>query len=165
MGGSRAIKIVVRETMKTIVVVPCGKRKIWDKYPTVGPVKARDAYIGTPFKVNREYAENFSNEWVILSAKYGFINPDFIIPENYNVTFNNTATNPITIEQLKDQVRERLTKFGKIVALGGKTYTNMVPAAFEQTGAEIITPTAGLPIGRAIGIVKNAIREKKPFGV
>jgi len=37
--------------------------------------------------VNREYAEHFGDRWVILSAKYGFLNPEDTIEGTYNVTF------------------------------------------------------------------------------
>lgn len=59
--------------MATHVIVPCGKSKIWNKKSNVSDVKVRDVYIGAPFKVNREYTESFGVDWVILSAKYGFL--------------------------------------------------------------------------------------------
>ena len=62
------------------VIVPCGLSKIWDKNTNAGPTLAKDAYKGSPFKLNRQYAESFGNKWVTLSAKYGFILPDFEIP-------------------------------------------------------------------------------------
>lgn len=34
-------------------------------------MRAEEAYTGTPFVVNREYARSFGDAWVILSAKYG----------------------------------------------------------------------------------------------
>ena len=55
------------------MIVSCDKRKIWNKHPIAGPTPASDAYIGSPFIVNRRYAERFSDEWVVLSAKYGFV--------------------------------------------------------------------------------------------
>lgn len=55
-----------------MLVVACGKRKIWDADPSAGPVSAKDAYIGVTFRVNRRYAERFADRWVILSANYGF---------------------------------------------------------------------------------------------
>lgn len=58
-------------TQNRLVIVPCGKRKIWDKHPDQGPTRADDAYIGTPFTLNRTYAERFGDRWVVLSAKYG----------------------------------------------------------------------------------------------
>jgi hypothetical protein len=68
--------------MSRLVVVPCGKSKVWDREPHRGPTPAREAYVGNLFKVGRRYAEAFSDEWVILSAKYGLIQPDFVIPAN-----------------------------------------------------------------------------------
>ena len=59
-----------------LVIAPCSQGKVWDKSPDHGPTPARDAYTGSPFKVNRQYAEHFGAEWIILSAKYGFIGPD-----------------------------------------------------------------------------------------
>lgn len=39
-----------------LVIVPCGRAKIWSKHPEAGPTAAADAYIGGRFTVNREYA-------------------------------------------------------------------------------------------------------------
>ncbi len=64
-----------------LVIVPCGCSKIWDRDPKRGPVAAAEAYTGTPFRLNRQYAECFGDAWVVLSAKYGFIAPEFSIPE------------------------------------------------------------------------------------
>src|SRR5680860_1607691 len=82
-----------------LVIVPCGKRKIWDHDPTHGPAKAEDAYTGTLFRLNREYAEKYGDRWLILSAKYGFVPPEFEIPESYDVAFNKKRTNPIGSSQ------------------------------------------------------------------
>ena len=48
---------------------------------------------------------DLADRWVILSAKYGFIDPDFLIPGPYNVTFKRRATGPIDAETLRTQVR------------------------------------------------------------
>ena len=149
--------------MRTLVIVPCSKRKIWKKVPTIGPTKARLAYKGSPFVVNQEYAIKFADQWEILSAKYGFIDGDFVIPENYNVTFNKPETKPISIDKLKEQVQERLMDFDCVVALGSTTYANIVTTVFEDTGIKVITPTAGLQTGFANGKVKNATRTNTPF--
>jgi len=46
----------------TLVIVPCGRSKIWDKNPDAGPTVAKDAYAGSPFKVNRRYAERVGSD-------------------------------------------------------------------------------------------------------
>lgn len=104
-----------------LVIVPCGQAKIWDRHPQLGSVSARDAYTGPPFKVNRQYAEQFAEEWVILSAKYGFIPPDYEIPGPYNVTFKKKSTRPISVRLLHEQLAaQRLYHFGTMIGLGGK---------------------------------------------
>lgn len=43
-----------------LVVVPCGRSKIWDRNPDLGSIAA-EAYTGTPFRLNRQYAERFGD--------------------------------------------------------------------------------------------------------
>jgi len=75
--------------MKTLCIVPCGNRKIWDKNPNAGPTKVEHVYIGPFAKKCREYAMRFyPSSWCILSAKYGFLFPNDIVPIPYNVSFN-----------------------------------------------------------------------------
>ncbi len=86
---------------QTLVVVPCGRSKIWDTQPDRGPTGAADAYIGTLFNLNRTYAERFGDAWVVLSAKYGFVEPEFEIPGPYDVTFSRTQSRSIATEALR----------------------------------------------------------------
>ncbi|HEX2172999.1 MAG TPA: hypothetical protein VHL09_11205 [Dehalococcoidia bacterium] len=68
-------------------MIPCGKSKISDRDPGRAGVPAAEAYTGTPFRLNRQYAERFGDTWIVLSAKYGFIVPKFMIPGPYEVRF------------------------------------------------------------------------------
>jgi hypothetical protein len=141
-----------------LVVVPCGKSKIWKHHPEAGPVLAALAYVGPLFKVNREFAERHGDRWVILSAKYGFIDPDFVIPKNYDVTFKNPATGPIDVARLKEQVKEKgLDIYTQVIALGGREYVSRVKAAFVGTKAEILAPTEGLSIGKMMQKMRELV--------
>ena len=146
--------------MKSLVVVPSGRRKIWEMNPNARPTLAKNVYTGPPFKVNREYAETFSDKWVILSPKYGFIEPDFIISEDYDVRFDVPKTNPIELSTLREQVKDRFSEYPCIVALGGSTYANLVVETFKSNDRKVLTPSTGIMIARA---VRDAIRENKPF--
>jgi hypothetical protein len=140
--------------LKILVIVPCGKAKIWDRQPNRGPTKARSAYIGAPFIVNKTFAEKFADKWVILSAKYGFIDSDFVIPENYNTAFKNPSTNPISVNALRKQVKEKnLQNYDFVVALGGEDYLRMIKQAFQDV-SKVIAPAQGLPLGKAMSHVK-----------
>ena len=86
-----------------LVIVPCGYTKVWDSDPHRGSVQAKTHLF---FTTNRAYAEKFGSRWVILSAKYGFIRPDFQIPGPYNVSFKDPATKPVEAPTLIDQIKE-----------------------------------------------------------
>jgi hypothetical protein len=114
--------------MRTVlVIVPCGKAKVWDSEPGRGATPAREAYTGPPFKVNRRYVERFSTEWRILSAKYGFIPPDSEI-EPYDVSFKAPLSKPIRVEALQEQVRAQgLHRFETIVAMARSSSCLLCP--------------------------------------
>jgi hypothetical protein len=50
------------------------------------------AYTSTPVRLNRQYAERFGDTWVVLSAKYGLIAPNFSTSEAYEVSFKCRAS-------------------------------------------------------------------------
>jgi hypothetical protein len=148
-----------------LVVIPCGRMKIWDKHPHRGPTPARHAFTSPYFEANRAYAERFGNRWVILSDKYGFIDPDYVIPGPYDVTFNDPRTNPICVDALRAQVGERgLRRFANVIALGGRDHRKMIMQAFEADGASVYCPVAGLGIEEQKRMVREAIRTGKPLG-
>jgi cytoplasmic iron level regulating protein YaaA (DUF328/UPF0246 family) len=149
---------------KLLVIVPCGKTKIWDKHPDAGPKAAVDAYTGPPFTVNREYAERVGGDWVILSAKYGFLRPTDLIPGPYDTTFKRRSTNPIAFEVLWRQVHQMgLNGYGEVIGLGGKEYRAAIEAAFAGTRVRLTFPFAGLKLGPAMSATKRATAGQLPF--
>lgn len=153
------------ESTRTLAIIPCGKAKVWDKNPGAGPTLASSAYTGVPFRMNREYAQTFGDSWMILSAKYGFRRPRFIIPGPYNVTFNRAATAPIASAVLRRQVSAtHLERFDRVICLGGKHYRARVEEAFAGTGVELAFPFAGLGLGMSLRAVKQAIATGREFG-
>ena len=147
-----------------LVIVSCGQRKVWDLHPSQGPTRAADSYVGTPFLVNRLYARAFAERWGILSAKYGFIPPDFLVPASYNVTFKKKSTNPVSFSILKKQVMEQdLASFPTIIGLRGIEYRAVIEQAFDGLGAHLNFPFAGLIVGKAMHAIKVAIERGNPL--
>lgn len=68
--------------MSRVLISACSSRKI----ETPRPVMARDLYLGTLFKLSRQYADQNGLEFWILSAKYGFIRWDAMV-ETYDQRF------------------------------------------------------------------------------
>jgi len=141
-----------------LVIVPCGQKKIWDRSPSAGPTAAKDAFIGPPFGINKAYAEQFGKAWVILSAKYGFIDPDFTIAEPYNITFKKKRSGPITTTHLRKQIDElQLDRYTTVIGLGGKEYRKAIELAFAGRRPKLCFPFSGMPIGKAMQATKKAI--------
>lgn len=143
--------------MKTLVIIPCGHKKIWDSNPNAGPTAAQNTYTGGPFQMNRRYAVKFSTFWMILSAKYGLISPDFTIPGPYDVSFNHPKSNPVSIETVRKQVSELyLRDCDQVTCLGGEAYREICLLAFAPKKVEF--PFAGLSIGKAMQAILLAVK-------
>ncbi len=152
--------------MATLAIVQCGARKIWKNDPKRGPTPAKEAYTSGYFQKNRAYAERFADRWLILSAKYGFLNPDTRI-HNYNVSFLEPKSKPISRAQLQAQVKmKRLSCYRHVVVLGGVLYADKVQEAFCSIKSRIHRPFNGL---RGIGYIQQrvtrALRQGKPFSL
>lgn len=143
--------------MKTLCIAPCGQRKIWKKFPKLGPQKARDVYTGPYAGKCIEYASKFyPDSWCILSAKYGFLFPDDLVLGDYNVTFKKKQTKPLAINDLAIQVKNKeLDKYDKIVVLGGKDYSDMIKEVIS--GKVLSLPLYGLKLGQSISKMKASI--------
>jgi len=127
-----------------LVVVPCGKAKIWARNPQAGPTAAADAYVGAPFIVNRRYAELAGGDWVILSAEHGFLRPADVVPGPYETTFKRQSTNPIGPGALREQVEQLgLGHYGEVIGLGGKEHRAAIEAAFEGTRCGSVSLSPG----------------------
>jgi hypothetical protein len=138
--------------------------KVWDKHPDAGPTPACDAYTGSPFKVNRAYAERFGDSWVILSAKFGYLWPGDPVPGPYNVTFKRRSPAPISAGDLRRQVADRhLDSFDRVIALGGRDYRSQIEAAFAGIATDLLFPFSGMPLGVSLGAAKRAVTSGRPF--
>ena len=114
------------------VIISCGKNKIWDLNPNAGPTAAKDVYVGNYVNKLKEYAKDqvkrgYADDWFIISAKYGIITKDFIIPEPYNVTFDDLSTNPISVKDLAVTVKESvILGYKNIEVIAGDKYKQRI---------------------------------------
>ncbi|BCC99753.1 hypothetical protein BC30048_2656 [Bacillus cereus] len=145
--------------MKRICIIPCGKKKIWDKHSDYGPMEAKDVYISPFGKACQAYATMFFKNWVILSAKHGFLRPNDIVLENYDLAFDSKSDEVINIEQLQKQMVDKsLLQFDEIVLLAGKKHKKVVTKLYPE---EMITyPLEGCKgIGYMLQRLKEAVKE------
>jgi hypothetical protein len=146
---------------KVLVIIPCGKSKIWTKNPNAGPVMAKDAYVSNYFRLCRLYAERFSDKWLILSGKYGAITPDYLLDRNYDKRLR-------TSESFRTEVRGQLKpfiskKFNEIVSLCGHDYSRFLQDILKNWGLIVCTPLEGLRIGSRQNRLKECLVKNEPF--
>ena len=147
--------------MATLAVVQCGASKIWKKNRNAGSVPAKNAYVSGYFRNNRAYAERFADRWFILSAKYGFLDPGKRIC-SYNVSFLKPRSRPISLAKLQAQVNaRRLSRYRKVIVLGGSLYADKVEEAFGGTKCRVYRPFDGL---KGIGYIQHAVSRALRFG-
>ena len=120
--------------MKTIAVIPCGSQQIWDKDPTAvnRTIHAKEAYISEYHRLCKHYAIKFSDRWVILSTKHGYLDPDDVIPGKYNVP-DFIKPDSITLEKAVHQIsQKKLSEYGKVLAIGGMNHVRFISDSFKK---------------------------------
>jgi len=145
----------MRNSSKTLIIVPCGKKKIWDETPAIGRTPAKYAYAGNYFKLCVQYAERFSNKWLIFSGKYGLIEPDQKV-DYYDKKVKAS-------DDLRSKIRGQLepyisTGYALIVSLCGKDYSEILRDVVEPTEIKLYTPLEGLRIGIRQKQIKESLR-------
>lgn len=140
-------------------------KKIWEKVPEAGRTPAQDVYIGPFARKCQEYALKFyPDSYYILSAKYGFLHPNDIVPENYDVSFNKPKTNPISIQELIEVANKKgILDADCIVIVAGAEYSKKARLVFPQ--GVILEPLKGCKgIGFMMQRINKAISSGIPIG-
>ncbi|WP_164669246.1 DUF6884 domain-containing protein [Virgibacillus doumboii] len=150
--------------MKQLSIIPCGRKKIWDKHPDIGEVPAKDAYIGTLHNYCQSYAEKFTDQWVILSAKHGFLLSDDIVDGNYDVAFGQKSDEIITFDRLKEQIHQKqLDQFDKLVILTGNKYKRVIDGCFDDSMPRTFPLLQYGGIGYIIQALKQSVENNRPL--
>lgn len=124
-----------------LAIIPCTKNKIWDDIPDLGPVYATCAYTGPEFVLAKALASKFADRIVILSAKYGFLDPWDRIPQTYDVTFSRPNDPFIGMDELKEQAKKKgLLEFSSITAIGNSHYQKRICEALSNPKTKIHLP-------------------------
>lgn len=129
--------------MASLYLVACSKRK------ASSACAAQDLYRGDLFRAARAYVESRSAPWLILSAKYGLLEPqtpiapyDFSLRQLTPLQRFNWAT--YTLNQLNRYAPEGTT----LVFLAGALYRDPLLERLATWECPIETPLKGLFLGQ-----------------
>nr|WP_221633602.1 DUF6884 domain-containing protein [Listeria seeligeri] len=147
-----------------MIIIASGKPKIWDKFPDLGPVKASEAYTGTFHRLSKTYAEKFADSYLILSPKYGFLRPDDLVAEPYDVRFTMKGTSEATIqlEELKRMWRGlQINPTELVPMLGGEKFRGLLSSITDnkQTFDFPLTGSSG------IGVMQQKLKQAIESGI
>lgn len=115
------------------------------------PSPPRDLYVSSYFEKMRSYAEQYHDDWWILSARHGLLDPEGPPVEPYDETLRD-ATKAERVDwsrKVVEQLAEEglLSRDVVLVLHAGKDYyTELVPL-LEETDVSTDIPTEGLPLG------------------
>jgi hypothetical protein len=134
---------------ETLVLVGCGAAKADEPRP------AKDLYTSTYFGLKRAYAEEHGDEWAILSAKYGLLNPEAEI-EPYDLTVDDVDVGEwgVTVAEALPDVRDT-----EVVVLAGPDYAEEIEGTLFLYGADVETPTEGMKIGERMEWLSDQLDE------
>lgn len=105
----------------------------------------------------RNLVTKTGQSWFILSAKYGLVSPDTVIPP-YEQTLNTmgVADRRAWADNVKKQMDEMLPDVGEVVVLAGVKYRENLMAYLRARFPKVSIPMEGLQIGRQLSWMKNA---------
>ncbi|MEC7986140.1 MAG: hypothetical protein VX278_13330 [Myxococcota bacterium] len=120
-------------------IIPCSKEKIWDTEPHRKTVLAKEAYRSAFHRYARCYAQRHCAQHIILSAKYGFMKPDFPIQEPYDISFSRPKDPVISVDTLQQQAAD-YRSFSAILVLCPKAYAEKIAQAFYHLPPKLLFP-------------------------
>jgi len=141
---------------RRVGLVGCVKEK------AAQPLPAKDLYVSTLFRGRRGFVERSCDQWWILSAAHGLINPDAVVAP-YDVTLKDAGRSErrIWTQSVLAAIDHQVgLSRGDVVEIhAGSEYRDFgLVDGLEARGCEIVVPTEGMKIGRQLQFYKNALR-------
>jgi len=152
---------------KRCAIVGCGSQKL-ELSGDKGPVAISRLYTSNYFELKREYAAVCCDEYLILSAKHGLVQPDFCVTDGYDLTvsdFNTTA-----LSQWVSDISFELRRIAghhpgeTLVMLAGQDYLEPLKSTLTHLPNKVEYPfedTDG--IGEQMGWLKDQIEAAENY--
>lgn len=104
---------------KVLVITSCCKTK--RTYDPETSMPARDLYQGAIFRKARQFAEQNRFDYVIISAKYGLINPEDEIA-GYEQILKVSADVDAILDQVTGRLQAILPSYDRVIVIAGERY-------------------------------------------
>ena len=151
------MRIMSASKTKTWGIIPCSKEKIWDLFPELGGVRADRAYRSAFHLYAQQYVKKHCHSYLILSAKYGLMEPRFMIPKSYDVTFSREGDPYISMQKLRMQV-DKYVNVMQWIVLCPSAYAKRISQAFVHVHTQIEYPLRGI---KSFGAMHTWLKQQR----
>jgi len=137
-------------------LVACSKSK------RSGWHKAKDLYTGTAFNLASQIARREADQWFILSAKYGLLDPNISIAD-YNQSCNDLSSGEHRkwAERILLELSAQVDPGADIVILAGRCYFEHLIGPLSTSGFRIHLPLKGKKQGEGLKWLKENLTTYK----
>ena len=124
------------------------------------PQLARNLYTSPLFVNASAYAEKISDEWYIISAKYGLVCPTDML-EPYDVTLKNMTAKQrrAWAERVFSDLKQLFRPTDTVVMLAGVIYRKNLVKKIEELGCNVEIPMEGLRIGEQVSWLQEQLED------
>lgn len=141
--------------MSTLTLISCSKVKL-----PVSEAPAGELYSSSLFRKARAYAEHLGDEWGVLSAKYGLLNPDDVVP-NYDLTLNDLSKEDRNAWAygVASDIIDHHSEIKMLVLLAGRNYVEPLVDILSSAAPHILIhqPLKGLQIGERLRYLSEVV--------
>lgn len=125
------------------------------------PCAAGDLYCSQLFREARRFAEGHADRWLILSARYGVVEPTEVIAP-YEQTLNTmpVAERRVWADAVNKHLLGLLPPGARVTLLAGKKYREFVVPFLREHGFRADMPLAHLGIGKQIQWLQTAATQR-----
>ncbi len=141
---------------RTLVLISCVKTKRPD------PCQAKDLYISTLFRAQREFAERWADQWYVLSALHGLIAPDEVIaPYERTLTRSSVAEQRAWSHKVAETLFARCETNDRVIITAGESYCRFIEPLLKERGNAVWRPLKGLSMGFRPGRLRSLTQADK----
>lgn len=139
--------------MSRICLVACASSKLPHSAP------AGQIYTSALFEKSRSWANKFCDDWYVLSAKHGLLDPKQVI-EPYNLTLNGAGVEVIKqwSASVLSSLLQKTTPSDCLIFLAGNNYRKFLQPSLKYRGYSIEIPLEGLRIGEQLQWLTREMR-------
>jgi hypothetical protein len=143
----------VKTDYPRVALVSCVKRKLEQA------TAAEDLYISDLFLSMRRYAEQVADQWFILSAEHGLLQPEEIVaPYERTLLKMTKADRTAWAQRVQAQLVDVLPPQAEVILLAGMKYRDDLLPFLRSRGHVVHVPMAGMPLGRQLQWLKEQTR-------